>query len=40
MLRGAGLRVNRADINRAKIAVNQAEAARRMAAVIADVAVD
>lgn len=29
LLRGAGLRVNRADINRARIAVSQAEAARQ-----------
>ncbi|MEM9462131.1 MAG: TolC family protein [Myxococcota bacterium] len=32
LLRGAGLKVNRADINRARIAVNQAEAARQVTA--------
>jgi outer membrane protein len=32
LLRGAGLRVNRADINRARIAVSQAEAARQLTA--------
>lgn len=32
LLRGAGLRVNRADINRARIAVSQAEAARQLSA--------
>lgn len=32
LLRGAGLRVNRADINRARIAVSQAEASRQLMA--------
>ena len=32
LLRGAGLRVNRADINRAKIAVSQAQATRQLTA--------
>lgn len=32
LLRGAGLKVNRADINRARIAVSQAEAARQLTA--------
>ncbi len=32
LLRGAGLRVNRADINRARIAVSQSEAARQLTA--------
>lgn len=32
LLKGAGLRVNRADINRAKIAVSQAEATRQLTA--------
>ena len=32
LLRGAGLKVNRADINRARIAVNQAEATRQVTA--------
>ncbi|MEX1362309.1 MAG: TolC family protein [Nannocystaceae bacterium] len=32
LLRGAGLKVNRADINRARVAVSQAEAARQLTA--------